>query len=131
VVLISDARLSVARARPVEAGAPVSPLKCSPRRFNRRHGSLAVRSGRSPRRRLQRGHGGARLHRPRPRHGNALETERRSVRSWVGASPEPVVVEGNDLGVAHEIAPRVDDLDVVAPRGELGRHGGPEAFLEP
>src|SRR5437773_10388727 len=50
---------------------------------------------------------------------------------WVGAAPEAVGIDPNELGVAHEVAPVLDDLDVVAARPQRLAHVVAEARLEP
>ena len=66
---------------------------------------------------------------PRRPSATPLRAERRAVRARVGAAAETVGVETDQLGVAHQIAPAVDHLDVVASPAQLLRDAGREPIL--
>src|SRR5882672_10188072 len=59
-----------------------------------------------------------------------LAAERGAVRARVGATTEPVAIEADQVRVAHQIAPRVDHLNVVAPSSQLVGDAAREPTLD-
>src|SRR4029453_4623516 len=59
-----------------------------------------------------------------------LAAERCAVRARVRATAEPIAVETDQMRVAHQVAPGVDHLNLVAPPAQLVRDAGREPALD-
>ncbi len=67
---------------------------------------------------------------PRRTSATPLHAEGGAIRARVGAAAQAVGVEADHLGVAHQIAPVFDDLDVVTAPAQLVRDAGREPILQ-